>query len=492
MNSNKIINTKNIIVWISMIGSVFSRIVFNFIVNCPIENSIYIGTAGIILLSTIGICLWKKVSPTITMYLICSTMIFFDFLMITLDPSLANYCLVFYTMFVAILYERMSTIIFLGSACVIQSIYYFLKYKDTIFPGTDTFQTLPFLALYLFLGTVLFCILSYISNNVYLSLEKSKKETDDNKSKNELLLNKAKDNSIQLNSNNEEIKISIESTNAASKQMLEASEQVTSKASDEVNIVRNIKNRINDGVHEIAEVKNSSSEVTELSNLNNTIVREGVSKIENLNSTITDISNNIEKVVSSMNLLLDKNQQVCKILVTLNDITEQTNLLSLNASIEAARAGDAGKGFAVVAEEVRNLADSSKEFTTQIDALLSEFSETIELVTADVSNQKSAIDSCGNFSKEVSNLFNTIRENSNGILDKSTLVDTKTNTLEQYLNKTLKEMNAVSDSVENTAAYMEEISASITDLTENIDEITKRYDNIDQIAIDMNNIANEM
>ena len=53
-------------------------------------------------------------------------------------------------------------------------------------------------------------------------------------------------------------------------------------------------------------------------------------------------------------------------------------------------------------------------------------------------------------------------------------------------------MNDVSDSVENTAAYMQEISASINDLTGNIEEITKRYDNIDQIAIDMNNIVSEM
>ena len=487
MNNNKIINTKNLIVWASMIGSVLTRITFNFIVKSPLENSIYIGIAGAILLSLIGFCLFKKVNPIITMYFIASTMIFFDFLMITLDPSLANYCLIFYTMFVAILYERIDTIVFLGSCCIIQSIYYFFKYKDVIFQQSDTFQTIPFLVLYLFLGTILFCILSYISNNVYLNLEASINEVNNSKNKNDILLNKTKESSLNLNSNNEEIKISIESTNAASKQMLEASEQVTNKAADEVITVKNIKQRINDGVNEIAEVKNSSQEVTELSNLNNEIVREGVNKITNLNNTISDVSRDIDKVVSSMNMLLEKNQQVCNILVTLNDITEQTNLLSLNASIEAARAGDAGKGFAVVAEEVRNLADSSKEFTTQIDTLLSEFSETIELVTS-----QGAIDSCGNFSKEVSTLFNTIRDNSNGILDKSTVVDTKTNTLEEYLNKTLKEMNDVSDSVENTAAYMQEISASINDLTGNIEEITKRYDNIDQIAIDMNNIVNEI
>ena len=338
----------------------------------------------------------------------------------------------------------------------------------------------------------MFCILSKISHNVYYQLETSIEESNQNKVKNDKILEKAKNSSINLSDNNKDIKISIESTNAASKQMLEASEQVTNKAVDEVTTVKNIKDRISDGVTEIIDVKNSSKEVTDLSNLNNDIVKEGVTKVTNLSNTVSDIRNNIDKVVASMNMLLTKNQQVSEILVTLNDITEQTNLLSLNASIEAARAGEAGKGFAVVAEEVRTLADSSKEFTTQIDGLLSEFSETIEAVTTAVKNQKTAIDSCGNYSIEVSELFNTIRNNSNGILDKSTVVDSKTNTLEEYLNKTLNEVNDVSDSVENIAAYMEEISASINNLTENIEEITKRYENIDEIAVDMNNIVNEI
>ena len=193
-----------------------------------------------------------------------------------------------------------------------------------------------------------------------------------------------------------------------------------------------------------------------------------------------------------MDILLEKDKQISNILVTLNDITEQTNMLSLNASIEAARAGDAGKGFAVVAEEVRKLADSSKDFTVQIDGLLEEFSQIIQTVTTEISNQKEAIAVCDNFSKDVSNLFNTIRENSNGILDKSTIVDNKTKTLEKHLNNTLQNVNTVSESVENTAAYMEEISASINNLTSNIDNISKRYLNIDKISNEMNNIVNEL
>lgn len=492
MNSDKVISTKNFIVLICLSASIIARIIFNFIVDAPLNASISLAVISILTIPVLAVLHWKKISPKNVMYGLCITTLICVIDIIISNPTLSNYCLIFYSMFIVVLYEDIRANLLMGISDLVLIVYFFLKFKNEIFSNDNTFQNLTFLFLYVLLGTIMFCILSLISKNVYLKLENSIKESEKHKVKNEKILEKTKNNSFDLTNNNNKIKVSIESTNAASKQMLEASDQVTDKAVDEVTTVKNIKNRINKGVEEIVNVKNSSKEVTELSNFNNEIVGKGVSKITNLNNTVSNISQNIDKVVSSMNMLLDKNQQVCDILVTLNDITEQTNLLSLNASIEAARAGEAGKGFAVVAEEVRNLADSSKEFTTQIDTLLAEFSETIELVTSEVKNQKDAIDSCGSFSKEVSELFTTIRDNSNGILDKSTVVDTKTNTLEEYLNKTLKEVNDVSDAVENTAAYMEEISASINDLTGNIEEITKRYDNIDQIAIDMNNIVNEI
>ncbi|SFU79565.1 methyl-accepting chemotaxis protein [Clostridium sp. DSM 8431] len=492
MNSNKVLYTKNLIVLICLSASIIARIIVNFIIDVPASASISLAFASLLTLPAIAILHFKKKSPRNIMYALCITTLICVGDIIRSNPNISNYCLIFYSMFIIILYEDIRANLLVGISNLCFIIFFFLYFKNEIFSNTDTIQNLTFLFLYILLGTIMFCILSKISHNVYYQLETSIEESNQNKVKNDKILEKAKNSSINLSDNNKDIKISIESTNAASKQMLEASEQVTNKAVDEVTTVKNIKDRISDGVTEIIDVKNSSKEVTDLSNLNNDIVKEGVTKVTNLSNTVSDIRNNIDKVVASMNMLLTKNQQVSEILVTLNDITEQTNLLSLNASIEAARAGEAGKGFAVVAEEVRTLADSSKEFTTQIDGLLSEFSETIEAVTTAVKNQKTAIDSCGNYSIEVSELFNTIRNNSNGILDKSTVVDSKTNTLEEYLNKTLNEVNDVSDSVENIAAYMEEISASINNLTENIEEITKRYENIDEIAVDMNNIVNEI
>jgi methyl-accepting chemotaxis protein len=84
------------------------------------------------------------------------------------------------------------------------------------------------------------------------------------------------------------------------------------------------------------------------------------------------IREQMESIAESIVRLSEQSQAIGEIMLTVNDLAEQSNLLAVNASIEAAKAGEQGKGFAVVAQEVRNLADQSKQATTQVRSILSE------------------------------------------------------------------------------------------------------------------------
>src|SRR5205823_8146844 len=84
------------------------------------------------------------------------------------------------------------------------------------------------------------------------------------------------------------------------------------------------------------------------------------------------IRQQMEAIAQSMVRLSEQTQSIGQIIATVDDLAQQSNLLAVNASIEAAKAGDQGKGFAVVAQEVKSLAEQSKQATTQVRSILSD------------------------------------------------------------------------------------------------------------------------
>ncbi len=100
------------------------------------------------------------------------------------------------------------------------------------------------------------------------------------------------------------------------------------------------------------------------------ISQSGKRSVDDSIEGMNQIGQRMESIAESIVRLNEQNQAIREIVSTVEDLAEQTNLLSVNAAIEAAKAGDAGKGFAVVAQEVRNLAEQSKQATAQVRNIL--------------------------------------------------------------------------------------------------------------------------
>ena len=139
-------------------------------------------------------------------------------------------------------------------------------------------------------------------------------------------------------------------------------------------------NQIAESIRKVSHSAAASAEVSAASRLN---AREGASAVEKTNMAMDEIREQINETARSIKRLGESSMEIGNVVGIINSIADRTSILALNASIQAAMAGDAGHGFAVVAEEVQRLAESSSNSTKQIELLI----KSIQSEIKDVSNR---------------------------------------------------------------------------------------------------------
>ena len=127
-------------------------------------------------------------------------------------------------------------------------------------------------------------------------------------------------------------------------------------------------------MHEMAstvqEVARNTTDASAAATLADQQARHGSTVVKQATAQISELAVAIEELGGAMNVLSQDSEQIGKVIDVIKAVAEQTNLLALNAAIEAARAGEQGRGFAVVADEVRSLAQRTQDSTTEIEALI--------------------------------------------------------------------------------------------------------------------------
>ena len=185
---------------------------------------------------------------------------------------------------------------------------------------------------------------------------------------------------------------------------------------------------------------------------------------------VQELSGKSDTTVSLTRVLVDdidavqKNSEEIKSFVdVINSIAGQTNLLSLNASIEAARAGEAGRGFAVVAEEIRKLADQSKESGNKIHEIVKKIGETADKTTASAREAESMVNEQARALQETVNVFEMIQDCVGELVEGIRLIT-------QRLEESMLEKDKVESSLQNIASVSEEVAASTQEVTATLGE----------------------
>lgn len=191
------------------------------------------------------------------------------------------------------------------------------------------------------------------------------------------------------------------SINQSILQVSDGSEQLSSGAQD-------LAQGATDQASSVQELVATVTEILEKTNKNATNAKLANSKAEEAGNRINESNEHMEKMIKAISKINEASNQISNIIKTIEDISFQTNILALNASIEAARAGDAGKGFAVVANEIGKLASDSAKATKDITNLIEYSINSVKSGTEIADITAKTLISVINTAKEVSDLVEQI------------------------------------------------------------------------------------
>lgn len=181
-------------------------------------------------------------------------------------------------------------------------------------------------------------------------------------------LNRMKDN---LRSTVMQIADSSTQLASASEELNQVTEEANRGVQKQTQEIEQAATAVNEMTAAVDEVARNAAGTSEASNLSDKLAREGSQQVGNTVKSINVLADEVTRSLKAVEQLSDKVSDISKVLNVIHTIAAQTNLLALNAAIEAARAGEAGRGFAVVADEVRALAQRTQQSTGEIDLMVS-------------------------------------------------------------------------------------------------------------------------
>jgi methyl-accepting chemotaxis protein len=230
-------------------------------------------------------------------------------------------------------------------------------------------------------------------------------------------------------------------------------------------ITKNI-NKLNEHIEaQAASVTESSASIEQMlaniKSVTNTLVKNDESMRELIGASETGRTS-LENVVNDIQEISQESEGLLQINSVINNIASQTNLLSMNAAIEAAHAGNAGKGFAVVADEIRKLAESSREQSKIIGNVLKKMKESIDKITNSTSHVLSEFEMIHTGVKTVSDqedsILHAMEEQNEG---------------SKQILEAVQELNSITQQVKGESVEMLEGSAEVIVESKNLDNVTR-------------------
>jgi len=268
-------------------------------------------------------------------------------------------------------------------------------------------------------------------------------------------------------------------------QLSELTEHLSASASstkDITNSLNTASDTIVSAVHEMtiankemANVATNSAQEAEAASRN---AEQGLTVVNNVNDSMQALSTDVDTALESSAELQNSSANIASVLDVIRAIAEQTNLLALNAAIEAARAGEQGRGFAVVADEVRTLASRTQQSTNHIQEMIQKLQSRVNEASGAIQSSKANADRTLAFFAKADEVFHQLQQSSRRVNDMATQTAAATeeqSLVSEEITKNLYALNDQAVAAGGIAQKNEQLSMQIRQLSDTLFGLVGRF-----------------
>ncbi|MDO3410285.1 methyl-accepting chemotaxis protein [Saccharibacillus sp. CPCC 101409] len=293
------------------------------------------------------------------------------------------------------------------------------------------------------------------------------------------------DASQHLASASEQFSASAEQSKATSQQVAVSMQQIAERSGEQARIVDGGAASTHDNLRRITEIAASTSEVASVSRRMMEQAEDGGRAVRQIDEQMSFIGAAVGEADGHIQQLANRAKEIDAITALINEISAQTNLLSLNASIEAARAGEYGRGFTVVAGEVKKLADQSSDSTRGIRELVAGIQSDTHAALETMREVKSRVEEGAAVSRRGAEQFD-------GILAAVEIVSERTGEMADSTERVHEGFAGVSGSMDEISAGSREISGGTQEIAAATEEQLAAGEEMLHGASSLNELADEL